>query len=151
MPDRDSPYNAFNFTVDFGNGDVEGGFSEVSGLGTEITVAEYRNGNDARNVVTKVPGMFKVTDVTLKRGVVNSAAVFRMFKDLQDGKVETAKQSVTVTLMDETGSNAVQKWILIDAFPIKYTGPTLSAKGGGDVAMEELTLSVGDIRYEQVA
>ena len=151
MPDRNSPYNAFNVIVEFGNGDIAGGFSEISGLGTEITVAEYRNGNDARNVVTKIPGMFKVADVTLKRGIVNSEAVFDMFKNLQDGKVADAKQTVTVTLMDETGANAVQKWVLLDAFPIKYTGPSLSAKGGGDVAMEELALSVGDIQYEQIA
>lgn len=151
MADRNTPYNAFNFTVDFGNGDVQGGFSEVSGLGTEITVAEYRNGNDKRNVVTKIPGMFKVTDITLKRGIVNSDAVFKMFKDLQDGKIADAKQTVTITLMDETGATAVQKWVLIDCFPMKYTGPSLSAKGGGDVAMEELTLSPGDIQYEQVA
>jgi phage tail-like protein len=151
MADRNSPYNAFNFTVAFGSGEIEGGFSEVSGLGTEITVAEYRNGSDKRNVVTKIAGMFKVSDVTLKRGIINSDAIFQMFKNLQDGKVEDAKQTVTVTLMDETGSNPVQKWILLDTFPTKYTGPSLSAKGGGDVAMEELTLSVGDIQYEQVA
>lgn len=151
MPNRNSPYNAFNFIVEFENGGFAGGFSEVSGLGTEITVAEYRNGNDARNVVTKIPGMFKVADVTLKRGVVNSKAVFDMFKSLQDGNVADAKQTVTVTLMDETGASAIQKWILIDAFPIKYTGPSLSAKGGGDVAMEELAFSVGDIQYEQIA
>ena len=102
-------------------------------------------------MVTKIPGMFKVADVTLKRGIVNSEAVFDMFKNLQDGKVADAKQTVTVTLMDETGANAVQKWVLLDAFPIKYTGPSLSAKGGGDVAMEELALSVGDIQYEQIA
>lgn len=150
MPNRNSPYNAFNFIVEFGNGGFAGGFSEVSGLGTEITVAEYRNGNDARNVVTKIPGMFKVADVTLKRGIVNSQAVFDMFKNLQNGKVADAKQTVAITLNDETG-NAVQKWILIDVFPIKYTGPSLSAKGGGDVAMEELAFSVGDIQYEQIA
>ncbi|TVQ32931.1 MAG: phage tail protein [Geminicoccaceae bacterium] len=151
MPDRTSPYNAFNFRVDFGSGNIQGGFSEVSGLGTEITVAEYRNGNDVRNVVTKIPGMFKVSDVTLKRGVVNSAAVFEMFDALQNGNVAEAKQTVTVTLMDETGANAVQRWVLLDVFPMKYTGPSLSAKGGGDVAMEELQLSVGDIQYDQVA
>lgn len=150
MPDRNSPYNAFNFTVEFGDGDVKGGFSEVSGLGTEITVAEYRNGNDKRITATKIPGMFKVSDVTLKRGVVNSEAVFEMFKKLQDGEVDKAKQTVTITLMDETGGTAVQKWVLLDAFPTKYTGPSLSAKGGGDVAMEELALNVGDIRYEQL-
>ncbi|MDH3664740.1 MAG: phage tail protein [Alphaproteobacteria bacterium] len=146
-----SPLNAFNFLVEFGNGNINAGFSEVSGLGLEITVAEYRNGNDARNVVTKVPGMAKQSDVTLKRGLVKERdAMYQMFKDLQDGKVETAKQTVTVTLMDETGANAVQKWLLLDAFPIKYTGPSLSAKGGGDVAIEELTLSVGDIQFDPV-
>jgi phage tail-like protein len=151
MADRTSPYSAFNFLVEFGNGDIQGGFSEVSGLGTEITAAEYRNGSDRRNTVTKIPGMFKVPDVTLKRGVVNSTAVFNMFKALQNGDVANAKQTVTVTLLDETGGNQVQRWKLLDAFPTKYTGPSLSAKGGGDVAMEELTLSVGDIQYEQVA
>lgn len=151
MADRKSPYNAFNFVVEFEDSKLGGGFSEVSGLGTEITTAEYRNGNDKRNTLTKVPGMFKVADVTLKRGIINSDAVFDMFKALQDGDVEKAKQRLTVTLMDETGANAVQKWLLLDAFPTKYTGPSLSAKGGGDVAMEELVFSVGDIRYEQVA
>ena len=30
---------------------------------------------------------------------------------------------------------------------MKYTGPTLAAKGGGDVAMEELVLSVEGIDF----
>ena len=53
--------------------------------------------------------------------------------------------------MDETNEKAVQSWVLIDAFPTKYTGPSLAAKGGGEVAMEELTLSVGDIQFQQGA
>ena len=151
MADRNSPYNAFNFTVAFGDNEIKGGFSEVSGLGTEITVAEYRNGSDARNTVTKIPGMFKAADVTLKRGIIDSKAVFKMFENLQNGKVDDAKQTLTITLKDETGQKDVQKWRLLDVFPTKYTGPSLSAKGGGDVAMEELAFSVGDIQYEQVA
>jgi hypothetical protein len=31
---------------------------------------------------------------------------------------------------------------------MKYTGPTLAAKGGGDVAMEELVLSVQGLEIE---
>ena len=77
MPDRTTPYGAFNFLVNL-NGPVGadsplGGFSDVSGLVTEITVAEYRNGNEPENHVRKVPGIHKVGDVTLKRGIVNSA------------------------------------------------------------------------------
>ncbi|HEX5633779.1 MAG TPA: phage tail protein, partial [Gemmatimonadales bacterium] len=65
MIQRDTPYGAFNFQVDLGTG-VVAGFSDVSGLVTEMTVAEYRNGNDAENHVRKIPGVHKVGDVTLK-------------------------------------------------------------------------------------
>ena len=68
MP-RDVPYSNFNFLVEFSDGGISGGFSDVSGLGTEITVAEYRNGSDRENHVVKIPGMHKNNDVTLKRGI----------------------------------------------------------------------------------
>jgi hypothetical protein len=39
----------------------------------------------------------------------------------------------------------VVTWKLFNAMPIKWTGPTLTAKGGTDVAMEELVLAVEHI------
>ena len=59
MANRDTPYGAFNFTVSFDGGETFGGFSDVSGIGTELTVAEYRNGNEKENHVRKVPGCTK--------------------------------------------------------------------------------------------
>ena len=41
------------------------------GSAPRSTVAEYRNGNDKENHVRKVPGLHKVGDVTLKRGIVS--------------------------------------------------------------------------------
>ena len=81
MANRDTPYGAFNFTVSFDGGETFGGFSDVSGIGTEITVAEYRNGNEKENHVRKVPGVHKVSDVTLKRGIVDSKSVFDWIKE----------------------------------------------------------------------
>jgi phage tail-like protein len=143
MPDRVTPYGAFNFLVNL-NGPVGpeeplGGFSDVSGLGTEMTVAEYRNGNDAENHVRKVPGVHKVADVTLKRGIVNSADLWQWIDDVRRTGINAQRQ-VVITLRDETGAD-VQSWTLRGVIPLKYTGPTLAAKGGGDVAMEELVLS----------
>lgn len=143
MPDRTHPYSAFNFLVNL-NGPVGpteplGGFSDVSGLGTEITVAEYRNGNDPENHVRKVPGVHKVSDVTLKRGIVSSADLWAWIEDVRRKGV-AAQRTVAITLRDEA-SAAVQTWTLRGVIPLKYTGPTLAAKGGGDVAMEELVLS----------
>jgi hypothetical protein len=42
----------------------------------------------------------------------------------------------------------VQKWVLQGCKPMKYTGPTLAGKGGTDVAMEELVLSVEGLEIE---
>ena len=72
---RERPYSQFNFLVDLGTGDTESpqaGCQEVSGLGLEITVAEYRAGNDKDNAPIKITGTYKVPDVTLKRGVIGS-------------------------------------------------------------------------------
>jgi phage tail-like protein len=135
---RDNPYGAFNFEVTAGS--LEAGFQEVSGLGTEVTVAEYRNGNDKENHVRKTGGISKASDVTLKRGVIGSASFFAWVKSVRDGDQAAMHLPVTIKLFDEAHTTVVMTWQLTNAFPSKYTGPTLSAKGGTDVAMEELVL-----------
>jgi phage tail-like protein len=136
---RDTPYGAFNFQVDLGDG-LAGGFSDVSGLVTEMTVAEYRNGNDPENHVQKIPGTNKSSDVTFKRGLIGKDDLFAWIKQTRTEGFR-AKRNVTVSLLDEARSAVVATWKLTGAFPLKYTGPTLAGKGGGDVAMEELVLS----------
>ena len=148
MANRDTPYGAFNFTVNFEGGETFGGFSDVSGIGTEITVAEYRNGNEKENHVRKVPGVHKVSDVTLKRGIVDSKSLFDWIKETRTSGPGGKKKSVTITLHDEAQST-VQSWVLANVIPMKYTGPTLAAKGGGDVAMEELVLSAEGMVIEK--
>ena len=69
---RDRPYVQFNFLVNLGNGTdgPEAGFQEMSNIGMEVTVSEYRTGNSKENSVRKITGLNKATDVTLKRGVI---------------------------------------------------------------------------------
>jgi phage tail-like protein len=149
---RETPYSVFNYLVNLDDGtegDIAGGFSEVSGLNAEITVAEYRNGNAPVNYVTKVPAIHKAGDVTLKRGVIGADNIYTWLDQVRAGDV-TAKRTVVVKLKSEdaTSSNAVVTWKLINAMPIKWTGPTLTAKGGSDVAIEELVLAVEHIEQE---
>jgi phage tail-like protein len=149
---RDNPYGAFNFRVTadrFGDaGSVQGGFQEISGLGTEVTVAEYRNGNDPENHVRKIDGIYKASDVTLKRGLMGANSFFAWIKDVRDGIQANMRATVTIELLDEAHTGTVMTWRLTNAFPSKYTGPTLSAKGGTDVAMEELVLACEKIDVE---
>jgi phage tail-like protein len=142
---RDNPYGAFNFrvTVDkFGDADsIQAGFQEISGLGLEVTVAEYRNGNEKENHVRKMSGIYKASDVTLKRGVIGYTDFFDWIKEVRQGD-QAVRRTVKIDLMNEENTSEVMTWTLTNAKPMKYTGATLNAKGGTDVAIEELVLSV---------
>jgi phage tail-like protein len=59
------------------------------------------------------------------------------------------KDSVVVTLLDEQRT-PVATWTLRSVSPKKWTGPTLAGRGGADVAMEELVLSVEKIEFALV-
>jgi len=146
---RPTPYGAFNFSVTIGGADV-GGFSDVSGLTTEFTMAEYREGTDMENHVRKVPGVFKAGDVTLKRGIVSSQVIWVWIQDVRTRGVLGKKDAVVIKLLDEQ-RNTVQSWTLRSVAPMKFTGPTLAAKGGGDVAMEELVLSAETVEMGDFA
>jgi phage tail-like protein len=140
---RDRPYVQFNFLVDLGDGggtDGPGaGFQEVSGIGMEVTVSEYRNGNSVENSVMKITGLNKSTDVTLKRGVIGSLSLYQWLDDIRNGN-QNAKRDITIMLQSEDHSAVVQTWELKRACIIKHTSGPLSAKGT-DVAMEEMVLA----------
>ncbi len=144
MPNqRTTPYSAFNFVVSINGRDDLAAFSDVSGLMNDIHIAEYRYGNDPENHVRKIAGIHKVGDVTLKRGIVNSQSMWEWINQARVSGSEN-KPDATITLRNEAGQ-PVQSWKLSRVLPMKYTGPTLMAKGGGEVAMEELVLSVEGI------
>jgi phage tail-like protein len=149
MAVRDNPYSAFNFTVRLGDtggeGDIGGGFADASGFGSEVKFAEYRNGNDAENHVRKIANTNTTDDVTLKRGVIGDLRLIQWLKETREGRFDP--RTVTITLLDERKQPAC-KWILQSAQPKKWVGPTLAAKGGGEVAMEELHLVAERIDFE---
>lgn len=145
---RDRPYVQFNFLVDVGEG-TEGpqaGFQELSGIGMEVTVSEYRNGNSKENSVMKITGMNKSTDVTMKRGVIGSLNLYKWLDDIRNGN-QNSLRTVTVTLMNEDHSQPVVSWKLLRARIIKSTMGPFNAKGT-DVAMEEMVLAYERLEME---
>jgi len=146
---RERAYVQFNFLVDLGDGNTEGadaGFQEISGIGMEVTVAEYRNGNSRENSVMKITGLNKSTDVTMKRGVIGSLNLYKWLHQIRNGD-QGALRTVTISLQSEDNSQAVQTWKLLRARIIKHTSGPLNAKGT-DVAMEELVLAYERLEME---
>lgn len=148
---RDRPFSQFNFIVQIGNNNglgTDAGFQEVSGLTVEVHIAEYRAGNFLENTPLKMHGSHKVGDVTLKRGVVGDKVLLHDWIDAtRQGKYDsTTLLTVIVNLLSEDRQTTVQSWKLLNARPMKYTGPSLTGKGT-DVAIEELVLSCETIEF----
>lgn len=146
---RERPYVQFNFLVDLGDGNTNGpqaGFQEISGIGMEVTVSEYRTGNFKENSVMKITGMNKSTDVTMKRGVIGSLDLYQWLNQIRNGD-QTALRTVTISLMSEDHTTVVQTWKLNRARIIKHTSGPLNAKGT-DVALEELVVAYERLEME---
>ena len=92
-----------------------------------------------------MPNTHKNDDVTLKRGLVGSDDLFAWLKGVRDGVADP--RNVTITLLDEA-RKAGRHLRCRNAQPKKWVGPTLAAKGGGEVAMEELHLVHEGIEYQ---
>lgn len=154
---RNRPYSQFNFQVSWepaagSEGEaldeesVQAGFQEVSGIGTEITVAEYRAGNFSENTPLKITGTVKYPDVTFKRGVIGSLDIYGWLDEVRNGAQNQLK-TVIVRLMSEDRATVAQEWKLFNARPMKYTGPSFNGKGT-DVAVEELVLCVERVEQQ---
>src|ERR1700694_1271615 len=112
---RERPYVQFNFLVDLGTGNTggaEAAFQEISGIGMEVTVSEYRAGNFKENSVMKITGMNKSTDVTMKRGVIGSLNLYSWLNDIRNGN-QAALRTVTIQLQNEDHTEVVTTWKLM--------------------------------------
>lgn len=150
---RDTPYGSFNFLVGFGLSgwdpdSVNAGFQEVSGLNIEVTSADYRAGNSKANHPIKINGVTKFGDVTFKRGLIGGLDLYTWINAIRTGDRTQIIPTVTVSLQDEAHEGPVVTWKLLNARPIKYTAPSLNAKTGTDVAIEELMLSIEELDIE---
>lgn len=141
---RHNPYAGFNFEVDLGDGQIAG-FSEVSGLSIEVQTIAYREGSDRVNAVRKLPGLARVSDVTLKRGVAGSLDLYAWLRDGINGQVQ--KRTVVIRLLTEDRSAVAVTWKLINAFPVKLTHGPLTATAN-EVAVEELVLAADALELE---
>jgi phage tail-like protein len=134
-PQRNDPYSAMNFLVEL-DGISVAAFRECSGLISELTVIEYRNGSD-RGSPRKLPGMQKFTNITLKRGITKDRQLWDWHKTALDGSVQ--RKNGSIMLLDESGQE-VLRWNFRQGWVSKYEAPTLNASSN-EVAIETLEIA----------
>ncbi|MBC7508968.1 MAG: phage tail protein [Ferruginibacter sp.] len=137
------PIPVFHFTVDWGGTNV--GFSEVTGLTQEIQLIEYRDGKSPDYNTVKMPGLRKVANIVMKRGISKGDNEF--FKWLNTVKLNTIeRRDLTINLLNENHEPVVT-WKVLQAWPLKVEGPALKATGN-EVAVESIELAHEGITLE---
>ena len=129
------PLVRFQFRVVYDN--MEFIFQEVTGLSAETQVIEYRHNNSKVFDTIKMPGIQKLGNVTLKKGIFKGDD--DLWKNFNAIKNTAKKTTVVISLLDE--SNAVaMSWNLTNAFPTKITATDMKADSN-EVAIETMEIA----------
>ncbi len=129
------PLPKFHFEVKWDTNVMS--FQEVSGLDVQSEEIKYRHGDSKDFSVIKMPGLKKVGNVTMKKGIFKADNGFWVW--FNDIKMNTIKRvPVTISLLDEAGAPTMV-WTLANAWPTKITGTDLKAEGN-EVAVESIEI-----------
>ena len=133
---RIDPYLGFNFLVEV-DALLVAGFTEVSGLQSEIQTEEYQEGGRL-NYVHKLPGPTRYPqNIVLKHGLTDLPFFWAWYQATSRGLI--VRHNGTIFLLDRSGVPH-WAWHFIGAYPVRWTGPDLRA-GTAEVATESLELA----------
>lgn len=137
--ERNDPLRNFRFLLEIDN-ITRAGFSEVAIAETTIEAVDYREGTDPPHT-RKLSGLTKYGNITLKAGVTvgaNALDLFKWFADVSEGLVKERRKRVVIVVKDEGGQDKA-RFVISDAWPVKYDPSDLNAKGN-EVFIEQLDL-----------
>ncbi len=132
------PMPKFYFSVTWG--DTKIAFSEVSGLDVEAQIIEYRHGDSTGFHPLKMPGLQKVGNVTMKKGVfVGDNKYYDWFKQIQLNTIKEGRITITIQLLNEKNAPTMT-WELGNCWPTKITSTDLKSDGN-EAAIETLEIA----------
>jgi phage tail-like protein len=134
---RVDPFGSYDFLVEI-DGITRAAFQEVSGLDSAIDVVEYREGA-VNNTMMKLPAKVKYSNITLKWGSAPDQDLYKWHQQWAKGDPAATRRHGSIILMDRAGQEQI-RWNFVNAWPVKWTGPSFNAKGN-DIAIETLELA----------
>lgn len=128
------PYMSYNFAVEIG-GVVVGGFSEVSGLSSEIELESYEEGG-LNGYVHKFPKHTTYPNLVLSRGLVTIDLFYIWYQTTSQGLIQQLNGTI---LLLNSQQLPVMWWTIKKAYPVKWEGPELNASSD-EIAVEKIEL-----------
>ena len=136
MPNTDFPLPKFHFNVQWGGSKIA--FTEVSGLKKEMDILEHRVGSSPEFFKRKMPGLQKVGNITLKRGVfINDNEFYEWYNTVALNTVQ--RRDLTISLLDENHEPKVV-WKVKECFIVSLKCTDLKAEAN-EIAIDTVELA----------
>ena len=121
---------SYAFQLEF-DGQVHGSFTECEGLSATIEVDEWQEGG-LNGYTHLLPARTVYENITLKQAMFASYEFYAWFMLVSQGRL--ARKPISIFLRDSQGET-IRHWDFDRAFPVKWTGPSLSIDSN-DAAVE---------------
>ena len=137
MPNaRVDPFPRYNFLVEI-DGIQRAGFMTASGLEEETEVREFREGGD-QTTVRKLAGLNSYAPIVLEAGSTPDIELWEWRQLIKRFGAQGNRRAITIIQQNE-GRVEVKRWLVLDAWPSKFTGPEFDATSS-DNAIESVEI-----------
>jgi phage tail-like protein len=139
LPELQDPQVVHHFGLEV-EGINEASFREAAGFENSNDIIENReSGADGKQFISKQPGNLKWGDITLKRGMTDSMALYEWRKLVVDGKHKQARKNGSVIFFDAENQE-IARFNFTRGWPSKWKGPDVNTTNNA-VAVEEITIA----------
>jgi phage tail-like protein len=147
------PYTKMNFAVSISNQGGEAAFSEITGLESTVDVIEFRQGNAGSLAPTKIPGLVKFGNLSMKFGITASPNFREWIASCVHHQRAGAKRTQIIielidirssspTALTASATSGERAWVLENAWVTKYSGTDLNA------LQSEVAIETIEVAYE---
>jgi phage tail-like protein len=137
MPALADPFVAYSFHIEI-DGISGGSFKECLGLESQTEIIEHRERGKNGEIIKKIPGALKWSNITLRRGVIETMDLYEWRQKVEEGNIKEARKNGSIVVLDTT-LNEVARWNFENGWPCRYKGPDIIA-GENKVALEEIEI-----------
>lgn len=132
---RLDPYLTCNFLVEI-EGLIVGGFTEVSGLESDVQLEPYQEGG-VNGYIHQFPTQVSFPNLVLTRGLTDGDVLWNWYSMTAQGFPLLLNGSIM--LLDHQRLPAMW-WNFKDAYPVKWVGPRFDASADQQVGVEQIEL-----------
>lgn len=110
----------------------------------EVTPQKWGVAKNGRVVRTKLPGNVKSGNITLRRGMTSSIALWHWFQEVQEGKWARQRKNVSLTIYDQAAQEQA-RFELTGAWPTSYKIADVNARST-DIEIEEVEVAFEEFK-----